>query len=71
MSIPDPFSPLSGGRLHKADIAIAETLTGVPGRSVSRHTVEPLVRLGVKEENAVAGLHWVLIALAVRWVSRR
>jgi hypothetical protein len=61
MSIPDPFAPLSGGPLHKLDIALAERITGVRGRSVSRHAVEPAVRGGARPEDAVAVLHWVLI----------
>jgi hypothetical protein len=65
MRLPDPFAPLAGGPLHRFDIAIAESLTGVRRRSISRHIVQPLVLAGVSAATAVALLHWVLIGLGV------
>ena len=64
MKIPDPFRQLNGGVLHNADIGIAEALTGVRGKSISSRTVEPAVRAGVSRDNAVAGLHWLMIGAA-------
>lgn len=59
MSIPDPFAPLNGGVLHRVDIKIAESVTGVRNKSISSHAADPLVRRGAKRSNAVAGLHWL------------
>jgi len=61
MTVPDPLEPFSGGPLHRLDINIAEGMTGVHGRSISRHAVQPFVRRGADPHNAVAILHWVLI----------
>ena len=65
MSIPDPFANFNGGLLHHIDITIAEAITGVRGRSISRHAVEPAVRAGARPDNAVAMLHWGMIGCAV------
>ena len=71
MAIPDPLAPFAGSDLHRADIAIAETVTGVKGRSVSRHAAEPLVLLGMDEEDAVAAVHWAGILGGLAWLLRR
>lgn len=63
MRVPDPLAPLAHGPLHRLDIAIAETVTGVPRRSISRHMVQPLVAVGVSAATAVALLHWLLLGL--------
>lgn len=65
MAIPDPFKSLENGPLHRADIAIAESVTGVRGRSVSRHMVEPAVRAGLRPSDAIALLHWVIIGVVL------
>lgn len=57
----DPFTWFEGGVFHRADIALAEAVTGVPGRTICRHAVDPLVQMGVSEQVAVAGLHWMLV----------
>lgn len=73
--IPDPFVSLYGGPAHALDLAVAEAITGVPGRSVSRHLVQPAVRAGASPENAIAVLHWRLLGAGVRlrrwWRNRR
>lgn len=74
MKLPDPFAPFQDGLLHKLDIRIAEAVTGVPRRSISRHAAQPLVSMGMSEHNAVTFFHYVLIGLTVevgrRWLRR-
>lgn len=70
MSIPDPLAPFEHGPLHRLDIAIAESVTGVRGRSISRHLVQPAVEAGARPRNAIAVLHWGLLlagAAGVAW----
>lgn len=64
MRLPDPFSLFQGGILHRLDIKIAESVTGVPNRSISRHMAQPMVRSGVTVNNAVVIVHVGLIAAA-------
>ncbi len=56
--IPDPLAPFAGSEAHKFDIATAKRVTGVRGRSWSRHAAEPLVQAGAHEDDAVAVVHW-------------
>ncbi|MCP4808884.1 MAG: hypothetical protein GY913_06530 [Proteobacteria bacterium] len=77
MNIPDPFSPLEGGRLHQLDKNVAEALTGVPEKTLSAHAIGPAVELGVDEDNARAVLHWGVVGAvgygafeAARWLKR-
>lgn len=65
----DPFKPLEGGLLHKADIAIAELATGVPGKSISRHAIAPAVARGVPEPTALARFHWLCLGVAATAVA--
>lgn len=71
----DPFEPLVGGFLHKADIAVAELVTGVPGRTISRHAIAPAVRRGVPVQTALAQFHWGCIAVVglagIVWAVRK
>lgn len=73
--VPDPFTPLYGGYAHRVDIGVAEAVTGVRGRSISRHAVEPAVQAGVKPSDAIALLHWGIVfgvgAAAVTLLRRR
>lgn len=64
MRLPDPFSPFHGDFLHRLDIKVAESVTGVPNRSISRHLAEPMVRSGMTANNAVVIVHVVLIGMA-------
>jgi hypothetical protein len=65
MTLPDPLAPLHGGVLHELDIRIAEGVTGVPNRSISRHMAQPLVNQGVRSDNAVTIVHYALIGAAI------
>lgn len=65
MKLPDPFAPFHGGKLHKVDIRIAEAVTGVPRRSISRHAAQPLVSMGMTERNAVTVVHYGLIGVGL------
>jgi hypothetical protein len=74
MDLPDPFAPFHGGVLHTLDIRIAEAVTGVPNRSISRHVADPFVRRGMSVNNAIVVVHVGLIGVAIvgaaAWLSR-
>ena len=72
MKIPDPFAPLFGSFLHDIDISIAEELTGVPGKTISGHIVEPFVQMGFRRDNSLAVFHLLLIgSAAAMWASSK
>jgi len=58
MAIPDPLDLVDCPVLYSIDRATAEAFTGRKRMTWSRLAAEPLVRLGVDEDDAVAAVHW-------------